>query len=250
MKPPVVIGAVGGSGTRVVARIAQASGCFLGGNRNESEDAIDLMEFYDRWINRYLLVENTPIPRQEQELMDRELDSSIAKLRSSIASENSSWGWKNPRSILMLPYFHERFTGMKFIHILRDGRDMAISSNQEQLRRHGPAVLRDYAVNAPQAVRSAAYWARVNETAANYGRLRMGQDYLMIKYETLCHRPKESVLEILEFLGGNSRDADEIAARYVAPSQTTGRWSSLNEPSLVSAVQAELVSALQRFGYA
>ena len=51
---PAVIGATGGSGTRVVARILRDAGLFTGTELNESEDAWKLGDYSDRWINGYL----------------------------------------------------------------------------------------------------------------------------------------------------------------------------------------------------
>ena len=50
---PLVVGATGGSGTRVVARILREAGLFTGSELNESEDAWKLGDYGDRWINLY-----------------------------------------------------------------------------------------------------------------------------------------------------------------------------------------------------
>ena len=47
---PLIIGATGGSGTRVVARIVQRAGYDLGTYLNEANDALALRPFHDRWI--------------------------------------------------------------------------------------------------------------------------------------------------------------------------------------------------------
>ena len=52
---PLVIVAVGGSGTRVVARIARHCGYFLGLNLNAAEDSRDFSPFLDRYVDSYLL---------------------------------------------------------------------------------------------------------------------------------------------------------------------------------------------------
>src|SRR5688500_3007737 len=44
---PMMIGATGGSGTRVIARILQRGGLFLGSNRNRAEDSMPLAAFCD-----------------------------------------------------------------------------------------------------------------------------------------------------------------------------------------------------------
>ena len=48
---------------------------------------------------------------------------------------------KNPRSMFLLPFFDSYFPALKFIHIVRDGRDMAYSKNQNQLHKHGSTLL-------------------------------------------------------------------------------------------------------------
>jgi hypothetical protein len=50
---PSIMGATGGSGTRVVARIARRTGLFIGANLNPAEDALEIAAYYDRWINPY-----------------------------------------------------------------------------------------------------------------------------------------------------------------------------------------------------
>src|SRR5229473_2819288 len=54
---PVVIGATGGSGTRVVARIAKLAGYNLGTNLNSAEDALEFYSFHDKWINPFVSAE-------------------------------------------------------------------------------------------------------------------------------------------------------------------------------------------------
>jgi hypothetical protein len=52
---PLVIGATGGSGTRVVAAIVRRAGYFIGTNLNNSLDSMEFPTMYDRWINRFQL---------------------------------------------------------------------------------------------------------------------------------------------------------------------------------------------------
>jgi hypothetical protein len=46
---------------------------------------------------------------------------------------------------------------------------MAFSENQNQLKKHGDAVLGDELRRAKTPVRSIALWNRVNQAAADYG---------------------------------------------------------------------------------
>ena len=50
-----MIGATGGSGTRVVGRIVRAGGMYIGTNLNDYQDALDLGGYSDRWINDFVV---------------------------------------------------------------------------------------------------------------------------------------------------------------------------------------------------
>ena len=50
---PYIIGATGGSGTRVVARIVRAGGLHIGKNITGAEDAVDFGAYSDRWIDTF-----------------------------------------------------------------------------------------------------------------------------------------------------------------------------------------------------
>ena len=47
--PPNVIGATGGSGTRVVARIVLRCGMYIGKKLNAQKDSLDIGGFLTRW---------------------------------------------------------------------------------------------------------------------------------------------------------------------------------------------------------
>ncbi len=247
-RPPLIIGGLGGSGTRVVARIARRIGYFIGTNLTGAEDAIEFWEFYDRWINRYLLSGEVPLSREERRIMNHDWDGSVARHLHVLPSPDALWGWKNPRSILLLPFFHERYPDMKFIHVIRDGRDMAFSATaQDQCRMHGEALIREKGAALP--IRTAAFWSQINLTAAQHAERSMENRYLPVRFETLCARPRESVQELLSFLGDHSLDPSQIAAEYIAPPKTIGRWRNPEQADLRGAVEAAAESALRKFAY-
>ena len=98
--------------------------------------------------------------------------------RDALDDPQAMWGWKAPRTILILPFVHELFAGMRAIHLVRDGRDMAYSRNQQQMRRHAPLLLNNDHNEASEPVRSIAFWANVNLAAARYGERELGPNYL------------------------------------------------------------------------
>jgi hypothetical protein len=135
--------------------------------------------------------------------------------------------------------------GVRFLHVVRDGRDMALSANQVQLRKHGDAVLG--ASDEPDELRSIALWREVNLRAADFGERELGDRYLRIRFEDLCAEPAATVEQALRFFGLED-DAARIAAEEVQTPTTLGRWREA-EPELRAALTERAADALERFGY-
>jgi len=245
--PPLVIGATGGSGTRVIARIARHAGYNLGAHLNGADDSLDFVSLHDTWINRVITAgsDGAEFP----EALKRDFQAALSKhLSSTNAAANERWGWKAPRSIYLLPFLRAQFPGMRFIHVLRDGRDMALSKNQNQLRKHGRAVLRWWERwFFRRSIRSILLWHRINARAADFGEAQLGSAYLRIRFEDLCGAPVETTARILEFLSA-SVDPEEIARAEISPPKTLGRWQT-QRASHIAAMQARAGESLRRFGY-
>ncbi len=236
---PNVIGATGGSGTRVLARVVRRAGMYLGDDLNRSEDALDFAAFSDRWVNVIAAGERPP------EIVDDLRRLVVRQQRSGAAAPR--WGWKEPRSLYLLPLLAEELPNLRYLHVVRDGRDMAFSENQVQLRKHGDAVLgadREETV----ALRSIALWAEVNERSADYGERELGERYLRVRFEDLCADPTTVVETVLRFFALPSHDAAAIAAQEVHSPGSVGRWSGADAET-VAAMEARAGRALERFGY-
>ena len=180
--------------------------------------------------------------------MAAEFQDCLARHRHDMIDEHAPWGWKEPRSIYLLPFFHARFPQMKFIQVVRDGRDMAFSTNQNQLRKHGRALLGDECEALPQPVRTAMLWNRINLAAHAYGRDRLGGRYLRVRFEDLCADAEATIRVVLRFLGADAGQAAELARDVVAP-ESIGRWRDEPDADLRRAVEERARDALQEFGY-
>src|SRR5688572_14749538 len=198
---PNAIGATGGSGTRVVARIVREGGMFTGTDLNAYEDALPFGEYSDRWINEFVRTGGQPAPEQLVARMRDDLDSLVRSHLSDLPPSARVWGWKEPRSIYLVPFFSAAMPSLRFLHFLRDGRDMAFSESQNQLVKHGDALLGDDLRKEKTPVRSIAVWSRVNSAAADYGEQQLGERYLRVRFEDLCAQPEETVRSIYDFFG-------------------------------------------------
>jgi hypothetical protein len=246
---PLVIGATGGSGTRVVARIARHAAYDLGRNVNFAEDALEFYSFHDKWINRFVRAEHRGgrLSDAELERMKLEFQSALDRHRPA-NSQTAQWGWKAPRSIYLLSFLFEQFPGLQFIHVLRDGRDMALSRNQNQLNKHGVAVLSwPERLFRSRAERSILVWERVNLHAAEFGESKLQQNYLRVRFEDLCANPVEITTRVINFLGVRI-DPESIARSEISPPPTLQRWRTY-PPELIAKLERLGAGSLRKFGY-
>ena len=249
---PVVIGATGGSGTRVVVTILQACGVALGTRLNESLDPFVFMRYYDRWIDAFVLDRSgvRPLGSDERSAMRRELGEAVKEhLADAAPARGAPWGWKSPRSIFLLPLLDEVFPQMRFVHVVRDPRDMAFSANQRQVIAHGGVYLSPEERAEPDPIQSALLWKRVNADAAAYGRSSMPGRYLLLRFEDLCADPAGTSTELASFVGA-ATEPDRIrdAAASVSPPASVGRWRQ-EDPELVRRIDAVVAGDLEAFGY-
>jgi hypothetical protein len=244
---PNVIGGTGGSGTRVFARIVHRGGMFTGNNLNASDDSLDIGHYLDRWIDRFVPYWHRPLRIPCLSEMLEDLSQAIQKHCANAAKDSPRpWGWKDPRSIYLLPFFHSQFPNLRFLHVLRDGRDMAYSANQNQLNRHGRVMLSRLERLRPQPLQSIALWNRINLMAVDYGERNLGAQYMYVRFEDLCTEPVSTVQTVLSFFN-LSGDVRQIAEAEISPPATLGRWR--REPSSTGVSRAG-GKALRRFGYA
>jgi hypothetical protein len=257
---PVVIFGTGGSGTRVLQVLTDHSGYYLGTNLNRAGDALDIGHFMRRWLDRYLgktdwigkMITGSDKGRFGYPLaMAEDFAATLEDHRDAIEDPEALWGWKAPRTILIFPFVHELFPGMRAIHLVRDGRDMAYSRNQQQMRRHAPQLLDTSQNEQPEPMRSIAFWARVNLAAARYGEARLGSNYLRMRYEDVCGDPGTAVVQLLDFIDSPApRDSmREVATEKIRPSTSIGRWREQDRAE-IAALEGIGGEALRKFGYA
>src|SRR5438445_4690666 len=116
---PLVIGATGGSGTRVVARIAKLAGYNLGTSLNSAEDALEFYSFHDKWINPFVSAERATqkMTPWQSARMKEDFHAAVARHIPEPERRAARWGWKAPRSIYLLPFLRAEFEQLKFIHL-------------------------------------------------------------------------------------------------------------------------------------
>lgn len=233
---PLVIGGLGGSGTRPVARIIARTGRFMGTNLNPPHDSMDMAEFDWRHGLDYLRSGETDEFRRDFE----------AALAAHLAPMNGDepWGWKHPHSYLLIGFLAKRFDKLRFVHVVRDGLDMAFSKNQAQLRRYGLLALGPGDDDDP--VRRIRFWAWANMRAADEGESLLGDRYRLVRFEDLCREPAVTVGCLLRFAQVPENAPPPLDE--VTPPPSLGRARE-EHPEHVDALEAAAGDALKRFRY-
>ena len=95
------------------------------------------------------------------------------------------WGDKTPTYLRNVPLLKELLPEAKFIHIIRDVRDRALSV---------------YKAWGKSLERAASQWADEIENATGYA-ARYAGDYLEVHYEQLLQNNRDTLLDICRFLG-------------------------------------------------
>jgi hypothetical protein len=165
--------------------------------------------------------------------------------RRGIPSPETRWGWKNPRSMWLLPFLAERFPKMRFIHMIRDARDMMLSENRYFLRQHGHWILGPEWWRNPLAAQL-ELWRMGNKRAIAFGRQYLGDRYHMLRYEDLCQKPAETVTRLLAFLGTPEMNVGPLV-EGIRDRGNIGRWRRAG--AKIIELDRDVRADLEQFGY-
>ncbi|MCB0264551.1 MAG: sulfotransferase [Calditrichaeota bacterium] len=97
------------------------------------------------------------------------------------------WGGKTPDYSVYTAELLQLFPDAKFVHIIRDGRDVALSLFRLDWGAKSPIV-------------AAKHWKERVEAACNFGRTLDDSQYLEIRYEHLVQFPEEIFENLIHFL--------------------------------------------------
>lgn len=225
-QPPVAIGGVGGSGTRLVAQLLQGLDFHIGGDLNRANDLLWFTLLFKREeivrcddaefdVLAQALVSGlrggqpldpaTCAVLQDLSARDRpQHPASWLKERASSLSDaarrpsfHGKWGWKEPNTHVVIERLWQRMPALRYIHVVRHGLDMAYSDNQNQLKLWGPSVL---GINDPDTpALSLAYWCRVHKRM----QLLLAQNpdrMFWLDYDNFCRHPHEEFQRLRRFL--------------------------------------------------
>ncbi len=215
---PIAIGAIGGSGTRVLARIVEASGVFMGANLNASHDNL---EFTTRFKKPEILVS------AETEFQSQVDDFTQVMRDGMVRSGASRWGWKEPNTHIVIAQLLRHFPKLRYVHLLRSGLDMAFSQNKNQVRLWGPIFLERKLEEPPKPADALEYFCEVHRRVTALAAFPEFQDRIIfIHFEELCRQPEREIKRLLKFLDLQppTDGGLEKLSKMISPPATIGQW--------------------------
>jgi hypothetical protein len=231
MTSPVAIGGVGGSGTRLVAEIVRHFGWYLGGDLNHALDNLWFTLLFKRvelrgepaggrefdravdvfraamaggspltpeqlaWVNELAAKDR---PQHDRAWLLERVDS-LAAAAGGARRHLTRWGWKEPNTHVFLDRLPAAFPGMKYIHVVRNGLDMAYSANQNQLGLWAPVLFGQPPTDSgPRA--SLKYWCQAQRRALRLG-VHLKERFVLLNYDAFCQDPGHHLPGLSQFLG-------------------------------------------------
>jgi hypothetical protein len=223
---PVAIGGVGGSGTRLIAQVLREIGFYIGSDLNVSNDNLWFTLLFKRQeifsvpdtefqglveifigalkgekgfsmaqIKKINDLASVDRPDHSAAWLKERAKSLLAKQHDRPQTEHLAW--KAPNTHIVIDRLQKYISDIKYIHVVRNGLDMAHSANQNQLKFWGSHFIgADYSVTPYYSLK---YWHIVHDRVLKIGN-SMGSRFLFLNYDQLCLHPAAGIGKLLAFL--------------------------------------------------
>jgi len=168
------------------------------------------------------------------------------------------WAVYDPDNVLHVPQISREIPGSLFVHIIRDGRDIALSLMKMEGFRPLP-----WSRQARGLLETALYWQWMVRKGRQYGS-RISEDYIEVHYEELVRQPRTVLARLGQFLDhdldydriqsaglGRLRESNSsFLGNEVESQNPVQRWKEKLSPEQVAELEAVIGPALQDYGYA
>jgi len=186
----------------------------------------------------------------------------VERLYDQLAAQHGKplAGEKTPDYVRSLRLLAQLFPWARVLHIIRDGRDVTLSTLSWANERKGPGRFRLWQ-EEPLAV--CALWWKWQVSAGRRDRAAFGEQYREIRYERLVAEPAVVTAEIATFLDldegaemarfheGRTRDEPGLSAKkaWLPPIPGLRDWRSMMGPRDVELFEALAGDLLETLGY-
>jgi hypothetical protein len=251
---PVVLMGRGKSGTRLLSLAVGQLGVALG--LTPRLPAADIDHRYFRQTVKALAQRNfaalsaEQVPPGDVERFEQAVEQAWGLLQRR-SPEAPAWGWKWPETYLITPIVFAAFPKGRYIHMVRDGRDLAFKRHlTDDVRRPlGRALLTHLGMTGqPRYLQAARSWQFQVEAYLRFAARIPAAQRLELTYEEMCRAPVETLARIADFLAlPVTRECQEWVTRNIEPRDLSQYLRA--PPEQVRQVEALIGDTLARLGY-
>lgn len=245
---PIIVGGFSGTGTRVPVYLLMAMGVYMGPRDifeyiHEHMDSLIMAYWLMAW-RRGFLTNMTMNMKRVRKAFDVCLVDHL-KYRK----DEKLWGWKNPPNQDCIEYYHKIFPKMKYIHVVRDGRDISpgwmngFATGEYSWYIPEERWKGDYTI----AENYMWMWNKMTNRVLDYCVNNLEEQSLVLRLEDMVYATKRVAKGLAEFIGADD-DIDWFSCPSIIDPGTIGRYKKL-EPHIVKGMTIEASEALDRLGY-
>ncbi len=218
-EPLIIIGGAPRSGTTLLQMMLKV--------HNKIDGPYREVCLFEDCRKRWKLSEQFSLPNDELEEMWAESNGDVAKFSGQFLAEYRQRNGLNrvilkaPKAIFLADRLIRHFPNMKFIHIIRDGRDAAVSM-QTYFKRQ---FKREY----PFSYGAKTWGASIREGFA----LRPQEmHYCEVLYEDLIRQPEASLTRVFDFLEEPDYEIEDIVSfdRHIEAGKVATHSADLSQP--------------------
>ncbi len=131
---------------------------------------------------------------KRDELLSYTRDMASRIMSRALKPEHRFLVEKSPSHLFAMPFINEVFPGARFIHVLRDGRDVSVS-----VRAAAKSWVPSWEETFGRSIKvSARAWKHAVRRAQNEGK-KLGERYLEIRYENIHKDPFSAYRRLFDF---------------------------------------------------
>jgi hypothetical protein len=226
-RSPIFIGGQHRSGTTLMRVMLHRHPAIACGPESQLLERTQFMAFHQYLIDQWMpIIERMDLDQHD---VDHAAATFLDDFFSRFAAQRGKprWGEKTPKNIFRIDYLFRLFPQAKFVHMIRDPRDIHCSVVEK-----ARTTTKRWSVITPE--RTAKRWMSIIQHGRPW---RCAEDrYLEVRYEDLTDEPVRTMQGVLNFLGETWSDA-VIQGRSPSPSTadenvnrtifrtSVGRWT-------------------------
>lgn len=226
----VGVGGMGGSGTRLVAHLLREMGFHLGHFLNKELDNLIFTRLFKNpdWyatasevtlrarfdlfykIMRGEKLNQTAVKAFLDAVNENKLHSAtiiqrlhfIVNNRFAKPATHHNWAWKEPNTQIMIRRIIPLAEGLRYIHVVRHGLDMAFSKNRQQLINWGGlyGIERPHKNGDDTHVKQLEFWLRSTEDVISKCKPALNDSFYLLNYNHLIEQPEHETTKLAKFL--------------------------------------------------